>query len=36
LMGLPKIALIGIVIGAVIFCALLVLMTYCYNVHYKR
>ena len=37
LMGLPKIALIGIVAGAVVFCALLVLMTYCcYNVHYKR
>ena len=37
LMGLPKIVLIGIVIGAVVFCALLVLMTYCcYNVHYKR
>jgi hypothetical protein len=37
LMGLPKLALIGIVIGAVVFCALLVLMTYCcYNVHYKR
>jgi hypothetical protein len=37
LMGLPKIALIGIVVGAVVVCALLVLMTYCcYNVHYKR